>query len=70
MDLSTNSIGWHRTRQWLDFELDRVSTVDPQDDYHNGFLWGQFVAYAKVRARFNSLEESIKAEETRKEMFG
>lgn len=78
MDLSTNSIGWHRTRQWLDSELERVSTgdyprenlTDEQKEYLEGFLWGQEVAYMRVRTRFNTPEESAKMEKTRREMFG
>lgn len=78
MDLSTGSIGWHRTRQWLDSELERLGN-DPgvstgltpeQAEYRDGYLFGQYAAYARVRARFYTDEESAAAEETRREMFG
>lgn len=70
MDLSEGSIGWHRTRKWLDNELEALSTAKPYDEYHEGFLWGQMVAYMKMRPRFYTEEESYEAVKTRREMFG
>lgn len=80
MNLSTNSIGWHRTRRWLDEELKNLEAAakvepsdtltDEQEEYRQGFIWGQTVALMKVRARFNTPEESALVEQTRREMFG
>lgn len=78
MDLSTGSIGWHRTRQWLDSELERLDKpttlgdnyTEEQKEYYRGYMWGQGVAYMRIRSRFNTLEESQQVEETRREMFG
>lgn len=75
MDLSTGSIGWHRTRQWLDEEIMRLSEVPPgltveQIGYFEGYSWGKRNAYMNVRSRFNTPEESEQAEKTRREMFG
>lgn len=79
MDLSTNSIGWHRTREWLDEAItlaEKTSRVPhfgltpEQDEYRKGFFEGQMIAFMKVRSRFNTPEESALVEQTRREMFG
>lgn len=79
MDLSTGSIGWHRTRKWLDDEIEGLSkqyaeiAEEPDQaggDYSFGILAGMRLAYMKVRTRFNTPEESAAVEKTRREMFG
>ena len=78
MDLSTGSIGWHRTRQWLDDEIERAfeapNMVDgltsEQNEFRKGYFQGMFAAYGRVRQRFNTPEESVQAEKARREMFG
>lgn len=79
MDLSTNSIGWHRTRKWLDDEIERIErqykmfAEEPDQvggEYSFGILGGMRVAYSKVRQRFNTPEENERAEQTRRGMFG
>lgn len=75
MDLSTGSLGWHRTRQWLDDEINKYSEVPPnltmeQLSYFEGVAWGKRIAYMNVRTKFNTPEESEQAEKTRREMFG
>lgn len=79
MDLSTNSIGWHRTRKWLDDEIERIGkqyamiSEEPDQvggEYSFGILDGMRLAYMKVRPRFNTPEENALAEQTRREMFG
>lgn len=70
MDLSTNSIGWHRTRKWLDDEIENSFNAEPYNDEHKAYLTGLWTAYMKVRPRFNTPEENALAEQTRREMFG
>lgn len=70
MDLSTGSLGWHRTRQWLDSEIERIASQEPVNEYHGGLIEGTYVAYVRVRSRFNTPEEEAKTEQTRREMFG
>lgn len=79
MDLSTNSIGWHRTPGWLDDEIDRITkqhamiSEEPEQaggEYSFGILDGMRLAYMRVCARFDTPEENAVAEQTRREMFG
>lgn len=78
MDLSTNSIGWHRMRRWLDDEIERLYEYPESDEgltqeqieYRNGLRAGMFAAFAQVRSRFNTPEENELAEQTRRDMFG
>lgn len=79
MDLSTNSIGWHRTRRWLDDEIESArkryneNLEDPEQiggDFSLGMLAGMEMAYSRIRQRFNTPEENALVEQTRREMFG
>lgn len=77
MDLSTGSLAWHRTRRWLDAEIERLYTKQDANDltpeqreYLAGFRDGMFAAYGRVRQSFNTREEDAEAEKTRREMFG
>lgn len=79
MDLSTGSIGWHRTRRWLDEAIEmcdrtvrmpHYGLTPEQEEYRKGYFEGQMTAYMRVRPRFNTPEESAQGEKTRRGMFG
>ena len=70
MDLCTNCIGWHRTRKWLDDEIENSFNAVPYNDEHKAYLMGLWTAYMKLRPRFNTPEENALAEQTRRDMFG
>lgn len=70
MDLSTGSLGWLRTRRWLDEEIERAFHSEAYNEEHKSYLNGLWTAYMRVRARFNTPEEDALLEQTRRGMFG